>query len=85
MDASDRPLANTAVSFHWLKDVQSGSPVEEDMVARTGSDGRFVNCSLPAGGVVRVKAELDGAWVDLFEEPMPPGEVVFRRVMVPMR
>jgi hypothetical protein len=85
VDAADRPLSNTAVAFNWPSNNVGGVEIGEELLARTGSDGRFVVCSLPGGSLVRVKAELAGMWVDLFEEPMPPGEIVYRRVMIPTR
>ena len=85
VDAGERPLANLPMSFEWPKDDVDGIEVVEEVPARTGSDGRFVVCSLPAGRTVTVRAEVAGSWIELFGEPMPPGEIVYRQVTIPLR
>lgn len=82
--ASEQPIGNMAMSFQWSVTDAGDAEVRKEVAARTGSDGRFVVCTLPAGAVVGVKGEVQGRWLELFDEPMPPGEVVFRRVMIPI-
>jgi hypothetical protein len=85
VDAAERPLANLPLAFRWPLDEVGGVRVQRDVEARTGSDGRFVVCSLPAGEEVSVQARVADVWIDLFVEPLPPEEITFRNVLIPVR
>ena len=52
---------------------------------RTGSDGRFGVCTIPAGSLVGVEADFGGRWVRAFEVELPAEQIVFRQVTIPMR
>jgi hypothetical protein len=85
VDTEGSPLGSVSVGLTWLEEVGGEVAVREEMEARTGSDGRFVVCTIPAAARVAVGAELAGRWRELFEIPLSPGEVTFRQVMIPMR
>ena len=84
VDARGSPLGNVPVSFHWRAEEPDGRSRDRQTAARTGADGRFVVCTLPAGASVTVQAVVGARDVELFRVPMPPGEVVFRRVQIPV-
>ena len=69
----------------WLDEHSSGLTLEESLEARTGSDGRFVVCQIPANTEVSASVGMGEEWVELFTVLLPPAEIVFRRVMIPVR
>lgn len=85
VDDRDEALSNWPMKMTWLADHSSGLTLQESLEARTGSDGRFVVCQIPAVAEVSVSVGLGEQWVELFTAPLPPEEVVFRRVMIPRR
>jgi hypothetical protein len=85
VDAEESPLGNVPIGFTWSEEARGAVEVRREMAARTGSDGRFVVCTIPSAVQVSVKAEVGGRWLDLFEIPLPPGEIAFRQVLIPVR
>lgn len=81
--ANEQGLANVPLEIAW--DVRGVGADATTVVheTRTGSDGRFLECTLPAGVTATVRALIDDVWVDGFEVELPPYDIVYRRMMVP--
>jgi hypothetical protein len=84
IDRDGNGLGNIELEVTWPRDVASGLAVASKMEARTGSDGRFVICSIPAEASVSVRARIMNRWIDGFEVTLPTREIVFRQMMVPV-
>jgi hypothetical protein len=85
VDAQGEGLSNRPLKMTWPVDHSSGLTLQESLEARTGSDGRFVVCQIPGAAEVSVSVGMGEEWVELFTAPLPLEEVVFRRVMIPVR
>jgi hypothetical protein len=85
VDGEGAPLGNLPMKVTWIEDHESGLALQEALEARSGSDGRFVVCQIPAATEVSVSVGIGSEWLDLFTAPLSPGEIVFRRVMIPVR
>ena len=84
IDRDGNGLGNIELEVTWPRDVASGLAVTSKIEARTGSDGRFVVCSIPAEASVSVRARIMNRWIDGFEVTLPTREIVFRQMMVPV-
>jgi hypothetical protein len=84
IDRDGNGLGNIELEVTWPRDVASGLAVTSKIEARTGSDGRFFVCSIPAEASVSVRARIMNRWIDGFEVTLPTREIVFRQMMVPV-
>ncbi len=84
VDQGGTPLGNVPLVVRWTEASVGGLPSSPRIEARTGSDGRFVLCRIPAEARVRLSAEIDGRWIEGFEATLPARDIVFRQLMVPM-
>jgi len=85
VNAEGQPLGNVPLEIAWVAEVSTDLSLIDKVVARTGSDGRFVICTLPSAVEVSVSAEVEGRSLDLFAVTLPPGDIVFRQAMIPVR
>lgn len=46
----------------------------------TGPDGRFIVCSVPGEMRLKVRAEVNGRWIDAFEIVVPLYLITYREV-----
>ena len=92
VDAEGVGLQNVRVVLEWLE--IRGEEDEFDMAheVRTGADGRFVVCTVPADAPVTVSVHLEEIAVPglvttrpafEFEVIAPAGDIVYRRMMIP--
>jgi hypothetical protein len=84
VDANGVGLGNVTVELLWRETRMAGQAYDMKHEIRTGSDGRFVACTIPAEEVISVRANLGGRWVEGFEVTAPWAEIVYRRMMVPI-
>ncbi len=71
-----QPIPNLPLEFSWTPSRE----VDHALPARTGSDGRFIVCTLPGEERITVRAERDGRWVEVFEVVAPMREITYREV-----
>ena len=79
----EQGLANVPLEIAWDLKGTGGDASTVVHETRTGSDGRFLECTLPAGVSVTLRAWIDDHWVDGFEVELPPYDIVYRRMMIP--
>jgi len=79
----DQGLTNVPLELAWQVRGAGGDASTVVHETRTGSDGRFLECTLPAGVSVTLRAFIDDHWVDGFEVELPPYDIVYRRMMIP--
>lgn len=82
-DRSGDGIGNAGLEFAWEEKRPNGQTYEMTHEARTGSDGRFVVCTIPPEVVVRVATHTGDRWLEAFEVTLPTQDIVFRRVMLP--
>jgi Carboxypeptidase regulatory-like domain len=84
VDPNGDGLGNVALEMTWRSDREGGAASEWRLGARTGSDGRFVVCTIPGDVEVRVRANVEGRWVEGFEVPLPMREITYRQLVIPI-
>jgi hypothetical protein len=82
-DRQQNGLGSLAVLVAWRAKRADGMQVDRTQEVRTGSDGRFVVCTLPGQTFVSVSVRLGDRWVDAFEVLLPENQIVYRRVIIP--
>lgn len=78
-DRNGEPLGNAGLRLSWR---QRDLPVSREI--RSGSDGRWVSCTLPAGIDVAMDVWLNERWVRAFNVPLLGEDIVYRRVLLPV-
>jgi hypothetical protein len=82
----DQPLGNVPMEIRWEERDRRGVVLRTRTQAlTTGSDGRFVACTLPSETPLHASAQLDGFWVEGFEITLPHHDIVHRKMMVRSR
>lgn len=86
VSADEQGLGNVEMEVHWEERDRRGVVLRtRTQELRTGSDGRFIACTLPSETVLRVSAHVNDRWVDGFEVTLPHHDIVHRTMMVPSR
>lgn len=80
----EQALGNIEMEVRWEERDRRGVVLRtRTQELRTGSDGRFIACTLPSETLLRVSARVNDRWVDGFEVTLPHHDIVHRRMMVP--
>jgi hypothetical protein len=83
VDGEDRGLGNVTLEVAWEIRQSDDRVRTRTQEARTGSDGRFVICTLPSEVVLAVRLQIGDRWIDAFGVTLPHHDIVYRRVTVP--
>ena len=92
VDESGTGLGNVKVVLEWLETRREGQEFDQAHEIRTGADGRFVVCTIPADTPITVSVFFEDVPVQGlimtrpafgFEVSAPPGDIVYRRMMIP--
>lgn len=73
-------LANVPIELSWQRQFDVDSTLAQTILARTGPDGRFVVCTVPGEMRLKVRAEVNGRWIDAFEVVVPVHQITYREV-----
>jgi len=76
---SGAPHVDVEVELGWPVQDRRGRR-QQLMTVRTGSDGRYVVCTLPEGVAVTVRARIGDRWRDAFEVTTRSREILYRVV-----
>jgi hypothetical protein len=86
VDGEEQGIGNVEMEVHWEERDRRGVVLRtRTQELRTGSDGRFVACTLPSETLLRVSARVNDRWIDGFEVTLPHHDIVYRKLMVPSR
>ena len=92
VDESGTGLGNVKVALEWRETRCEGHEFDETNEVRTGADGRFVACTIPADTLITVSLLFEDVPVQGvimtrpafgFEVTAPPADIVYRRMMIP--
>jgi len=83
VDRDGGGLGNVMLELTWDANLPSGLDVTRKIEARTGSDGRFVVCTIPAESNVVVRAYIQERWIEGFEITLSARDISFRQMMIP--
>lgn len=92
VDESGTGLGNVKVVLEWRETRREGHEFDEAHEVRTGVDGRFVACTIPADTPITVSLLFEDVPVQGvimtrpvfgFEVTAPPADIVYRRMMIP--
>jgi hypothetical protein len=84
--ADEQGLGNVEMEVHWEERDRRGVVLRtRTQELRTGSDGRFVACTLPSETLLRVRARVNVRWIDGFEVTLPHHDIAYRKLMAPSR
>lgn len=92
VDDDGTGLGNVKVVLEWLETRREGHEFDMTHEVRTGADGRFVACTVPADAPIRVSVHFEDVPVQGvlmsrpafgFEVTAPAGDIVYRRMMIP--
>ena len=73
-------LASVPIELSWRRQYEVDPTPAKTIAVQTGSDGRFVVCSVPGEVRVKVRAEANGRWIDAFELLAPLHLITYREV-----
>jgi len=80
-DPSGEGVGSAHLDFEWEEKRANGQTYEMTQEVLTGSDGRFVVCTIPAEVAVRASVRDGNRRVDAFQVTLPTHDIVFRRVV----
>ncbi len=83
-DKNGQPMGNVGMRLSWMERSDSGIPSPRSGEIRTGSDGRYVVCTIPSGLSVSVDVWLNGAWARAFTVPLLDADIQYRRILLPV-
>lgn len=80
-DAAGQPVSRGSIHFEWKETRPDEKTYDMTQEVLTGSDGRFVICTIPAEVVVRAAITEGNRRREVFELTLPTHDIVFRRVV----
>jgi hypothetical protein len=75
-----QPMARTPIELGWTSDERLDEAGRRRLAATTGSDGRFVACTVPGEVEVTLRVRVDDEWVVSAVFTPPTGQVTYREV-----
>jgi hypothetical protein len=75
-----RPMARTPIELRWMFDEGLAEASTRRLPATSGSDGRFVVCTVPGEVEVALRVRVDDEWVVAAVFTPPTGQVTYREV-----
>jgi hypothetical protein len=80
LTSTGQPHADVEMEFAWPLQIEVDRQRQQAITVRTGSDGRFIVCTVPDGVPVTVRARVGGRWQEAFTVRTGAEEISYRVV-----